>query len=79
MIIIQNIGKDKDNSRLYVYQVLINRDVIATFKHYREDGIVTCLRKSSKAVKEQFVDKNLRDLFKILCAEDFKIDETNKD
>ena len=49
-IIIQNISKHARPTGLHTYELRINREVIATFKHKREDGLAVCLQKASDAV-----------------------------
>lgn len=52
MIAIVNIGGGDERNPLgeRTYEVRINRDVIATFKHKRGDGLGACLLAASKAV-----------------------------
>lgn len=54
MIAIVNIGPfdDPDPTGERAYEVRINREVITTFRHHRGDGLATCLKKASKAVKK---------------------------
>lgn len=51
MIAIINIGPHTDDPMgERNYEVRINREVIATFKHVREDGPSKCLRRGADAV-----------------------------
>lgn len=53
MIAIVNIGPHtRDTGGLRSYEVRINGRVIATFKHYRCDGLATCLRLAALAVQQ---------------------------
>lgn len=53
MIAIVNTGggDSQDVMGIRDYEVRINRDVIATFKHRRSDGLARCLLEASKAVE----------------------------
>lgn len=53
MIAIVNIGphNDPDPTGWRNYEVLINREVIATFRHKREHGLARCLRMAAAAVE----------------------------
>lgn len=53
MIAIVNIGGGDESNPLgeRTYEVRINREVIATFKHKRSDGLGACLSAASKAVE----------------------------
>jgi len=48
-VAIVNIGSDGDE---HVYEVRINRRVLFTFKHTREDGLAECLRRASVAAQK---------------------------
>lgn len=48
-IIIQNMGGDMNG--VCDYELRINRDVIATFRHDRRDGLEECLRVAAGAAK----------------------------
>ena len=52
MIAIVNVGPhdDPDPTGYRNYEVRINHEVIATFRHRREHGLVRCLRLASEAV-----------------------------
>ena len=54
MIAIVNIGGGDESNPLgeRTYEVRINREVIATFKHKRSDGLGACLLAASKAVEQ---------------------------
>ena len=54
MIAIVNIGGGDESNPLgeRAYEVRINREVIATFKHKRSDGLGACLLAASKAVEQ---------------------------
>ena len=53
MIAIVNMGGGDPQDVMGVrdYEIRINRDVIATFKHRRSDGLARCLMEASKAVE----------------------------
>jgi hypothetical protein len=53
MIAIVNIGGGDESNPLgeRIYEVRINREVIATFKHKRSDGLGACLLAASKSVE----------------------------
>lgn len=40
-----------------LYEVRINRDVITTFRHFRSDGLGTCLRKAADAAEDAVARK----------------------
>ena len=48
-IIIRNISTGEPFG-LQQYELRINRRVIVTFEHVREDGLATCLRQAAHAV-----------------------------
>ena len=54
MIAIVNIGPhdDPDPTGWRNYEVRINHEVIATFKHKREHGLSQCLRMAAAAVED---------------------------
>jgi hypothetical protein len=50
-IVITNVGFAEPDTGKCVYVVRINNDpTIATFIHYRSDGLAECLRLAAKAV-----------------------------
>ena len=53
MIAIVNIGPhdDPDPTGWRNYEVRINREVIATFRHKREHGLARCLRMAAASVE----------------------------
>jgi hypothetical protein len=53
MIQIVNMGPHNDPDLMGErhYELRINRDVIACFRHRRGDGLEVCLRKAADAVK----------------------------
>lgn len=53
MISITNISKDPNPTGLCGYEIRINRDLIAKFKHNRPDGLAQCLREAADAVDQQ--------------------------
>lgn len=55
MIAIRNISPKVEPIGMHEYEVRINRDLITTFWHNREDGLVLCLKKASEAVYDEFV------------------------
>lgn len=57
MIAIRNISPKVEPIGMHEYEVRINRDLITTFWHNREDGLVLCLKKASEAVYDEFVIK----------------------
>ena len=54
MINIVNVGPhdDPDPTGWRNYEVRINREVIATFKHKRDHGLARCLRMAAAAVED---------------------------
>ena len=59
MIAIVNIGPhDPDPTGWRAYEVRINHEVIATFRHKREHGLARCLRMAAAAV----VDRRMGEL-----------------
>lgn len=59
MIAIVNVGPhdDPDPTGWRNYEVRINREVIATFRHKREHGLARCLRLASEAVLETKINE----------------------
>ena len=70
MIAIVNVGPLDDPNPLgeRTYEVRINREVIATFRHKRADGLAKCLMAASAAVEE----KKWRDVERFISANDQK-------
>ena len=62
MIAIVNIGPhdDPDPTGWRNYEVRINHEVIATFRHKRERGLARCLQAASDAVLEKQVNEYTR-------------------
>ena len=62
MIAIVNIGPhdDPDQTCWRNYEVRINHEVIATFRHRREHGLARCLRMAAAAVDKEKRDELLR-------------------
>ena len=62
MIAIVNVGPhdDPDPTGWRNYEVRINHEVIATFRHKRDDGLVRCLSLASEAVLEKQMDDYAR-------------------
>ena len=60
MIAIVNIGPhdDPDPTGWRNYEVRINHEVIATFRHKRERGLARCLQTASDAVLEKQVNED---------------------
>ena len=54
MIAIINVGPhdDPDPTGWRTYEVRINREVIATFRHKRDHGLARCLRVAAAAVED---------------------------
>lgn len=52
MIAIVNTSTHATPTGLHEYEVRINKQVITTFSHYREDGLARCLLRASNAVTE---------------------------
>ena len=76
MIAIINVGPhdDPDPTGWRTYEVRINHEVIATFRHKRDGGLVRCLRLASEAVLE----KQMSDYAKVFTEwrkENMKEDE----
>lgn len=63
MIAIVNVTPqgEYDPSGVSKYEVRINRDVVARFRHSRPKGLAACLRAAAKAVDE--AQKELGPLF----------------
>ena len=62
MIAIVNVGPhdDPDPTGWRNYEVRINHEVIATFRHRREHGLARCLRMAAAAVDKEKRDELLR-------------------
>ena len=62
MIAIVNVGPhdDPDPAGWRNYEVRINHEVIATFRHRREHGLARCLRMAAAAVDKEKRDELLR-------------------
>ena len=61
MIAIVNTGPhDDDPTGWRNYEVRINHEVIATFRHKREHGLARCLRMAAAAVDKEKRDELLR-------------------
>ena len=62
MIAIVNVGPHDDSDAVgwRNYEVRINHEVIATFRHRREHGLVRCLRMAAAAVDKEKRDELLR-------------------
>ena len=62
MIAIVNVGPhdDPDPTGWRTYEVRINHEVIATFRHKRERGLARCLQTASDAVLEKQVNEYAR-------------------
>lgn len=54
MIAIVNVGPhdDQDPAGWRSYEVRINHEVIATFRHRRDHGLARCLRMAAAAVED---------------------------
>jgi len=52
-IIITNVSIKNNPFGECDYEVRINKDVVATFKHNRPDGLAKCLKLAAEAVEEQ--------------------------
>lgn len=57
MIAIRNISPKVEPTGKHEYEVRINREVITTFWHNREDGLTICLQKASEAVYDELIIK----------------------
>ena len=55
-MIIENLGptspEEDHPGGLRNYRVRVNREPIASFQHYREDGLADCLRLAAEAIDE---------------------------
>ena len=62
MIAIVNVGPhdDPDPTGWRNYEVRINHEAIATFRHKREHGLARCLRMAAAAVDKEKRDELLR-------------------
>ncbi len=58
MIAIVNVSPVPQETGPHLYEVRINRRVVATFVHKREKGLAACLRKAARAVETQEKIKN---------------------
>jgi hypothetical protein len=65
MIAIYNRGGKMD-SDLCKYELCINKDTIAFFKHRRGDGLATCLRKAADAADLAIAKRDQNDILKFL-------------
>jgi hypothetical protein len=70
MIAIVNMGPHDHSNPMgeRTYEVRVNSDVVATFRHKRSDGLGLCLLAASKAVEKQkwadiekFISSNVQD------------------
>jgi hypothetical protein len=52
MIAIVNVSKDLKPTGQHTYELRINRDVIATFTHRREEGMSRCLQRAALAAEQ---------------------------
>jgi hypothetical protein len=66
MILIRNISPKVRATGIHEYEIRINRDLIAKFKHKREEGLSVCLRKASEAVYDELILKPTERLVKEL-------------
>ena len=57
MIAIVNVDGNPRPSGEHIYELRINRELIATFTHNREEGLTKCLELAAKAATKA---KNLR-------------------
>ena len=62
MIAIVNVGPhdDPDPAGWRAYEVRVNHEVIATFRHKREHGLARCLRMAAAAVDKEEFDELLK-------------------
>ena len=62
MIAIVNVGPhdDLDPTGWRIYEVRINHEVVATFRHKREHGLAACLRIAARAVDKDEFDELLK-------------------
>ena len=67
MIAIVNVGPhdDPDPTGYRNYEVRINHEVIATFRHRREHGLVRCLRLAAEAALEKQMDELYRGVHRV--------------
>jgi len=57
LIAIINMGDvDGDPGGVRTYEIRINHEVIATFRHRRSDGLAVCLRQASDAVTRRHAE-----------------------
>lgn len=52
MIAIVNTGKNSSAFGLHEYELRINKSVVCTFEHKREDGLAMCLQRAAKAAEK---------------------------
>ena len=52
MIAIVNVSTHNKLTGYHDYEVRINKELITTFKHKKEDGLAECLSKATMAVKK---------------------------
>lgn len=68
MITIQNVGPfNQSPFGLKDYEVRINNELVATFRHKREEGLANCLWEAAKAVERKKWEKPVEDMHK-LCS-----------
>lgn len=53
MIAIVNVSKEPKAIGWQDYEVRINAQVVATFRHKREEGLTKCLQEAAKAVEKE--------------------------
>lgn len=52
MIAIVNVTKDPKPTGVHTYELRINREVITTFTHRREEGLARCLQRAALAAEQ---------------------------
>lgn len=67
MIAIVNVSKDPQPFGEHTYELRINRKVIATFTHNREETLYTCLTKAAKAARKARRNKQDQRDIELIC------------
>lgn len=47
------INQSRKQGEYTIYNLQINKDLICTFKHRRDDGLAVCLEKAAEAARRQ--------------------------
>ena len=66
MIAIVNVSSQLDSTGYHDYEVRLNRKVVTTFEHKREEGLAQCLRTAAAAVDKHNSKKEMEIINKLL-------------